>query len=87
MMLKGVQSPHWELFKKLGVIEALRHSDHLLDDLGPALEHARSHIARLPENQAKTPEVDAEPGPETPNAEPAGSTPAAETAGNRPDPN
>lgn len=47
VIIKGVRSPHWELFKKLGVIEALRHSDHLLDDLQPALDHARSHIARL----------------------------------------
>lgn len=47
VIIKGVQSPHWELFKKLGVIEALRHSDHLLDELEPALEHARSHTRRL----------------------------------------
>lgn len=60
VILKGVQSPHWELFKKLGVIEALRHSDHLLDDLDPALEHARDHIARLKAGEA-VPEASSDP--------------------------
>lgn len=56
VIIKGVRSPHWTLFKKLGVIEALRHSDHLLDELDPALDHARSHITRLREEQGLPPD-------------------------------
>lgn len=67
VIIKGVQSPHWELFKKLGVIEALRHSDHLLDDLEPAVAHARGHVARLEAGEA-IPEPSPEPitGPGNP---------------------
>jgi SulP family sulfate permease len=34
------------LAERLGVVASLRHQNHLFDDLGSAVAHARSHIAR-----------------------------------------
>ncbi len=46
VLLKGVQDGHTKLFSRIGVLAALRHVNHLFDDLDLAVAHARSHVAR-----------------------------------------
>ncbi|MGO1739529.1 MAG: SulP family inorganic anion transporter [Actinomycetaceae bacterium] len=46
VLLKGVRPEHAELFRGVGVLDALRHHRHLFAELEPALEHARSHVRR-----------------------------------------
>jgi SulP family sulfate permease len=46
VLIKGVREGHIELFTTVGVLSSLRHSNHLFDDLAPAIAHARSHIER-----------------------------------------
>ncbi len=46
VLIKGVRPGHHELFRSVGVLDALRHADHLFDTLPPAIEHARSHVRR-----------------------------------------
>jgi SulP family sulfate permease len=46
VLIKGVQPGHEELFRTVGVLDSLRHQNHLFDDLGSAVAHARSHIQR-----------------------------------------
>lgn len=46
VLVKGVQPQHLQLLTRVGVLDELRHEEHLFDDLAPALEHARSHVAR-----------------------------------------
>jgi SulP family sulfate permease len=46
VLVKGVQPQHLQLLTRVGVLDELRHENHLFDDLDPAIEHARSHVAR-----------------------------------------
>ena len=46
VLLKGVQDDHSALFRKVGVLRALRHQKHLFVQFDAALEHARSHVRR-----------------------------------------
>ncbi|QTX05400.1 SulP family inorganic anion transporter [Agromyces archimandritae] len=46
VLVKGVQSRHLELVRRVGVIDSLRHRKHLFDSLDAAAEHARSHVRR-----------------------------------------
>ena len=46
VLIKGVREGHVELFRTVGVLSSLRHSNHLFDELGPAVAHARSHVVR-----------------------------------------
>ncbi|AYG02431.1 SulP family inorganic anion transporter [Gryllotalpicola protaetiae] len=46
VLVKGIQAQHLGLAERVGVIAALRHHKHLFDELPPAVEHARSHVAR-----------------------------------------
>jgi SulP family sulfate permease len=46
VLIKGVREGHTELFRTVGVLDALRDHRHLFDDLPSAIAHARSHIAR-----------------------------------------
>lgn len=48
VLLKGIPDQHRALADTLGVVDALRDERHLFDDLGSAVAHARSHIARGP---------------------------------------
>ncbi|MBX3087064.1 MAG: SulP family inorganic anion transporter [Cryobacterium sp.] len=52
VLIKGVREEHRVLMEKLGVMKALRHPNHLFAGLAPALEHARSHVARLDQTNA-----------------------------------
>lgn len=44
VLIKGIQEGHEELFRAVGVLDALRHDNHLFTDLPAAIEHARSHV-------------------------------------------
>ena len=46
VLVKGIQPRHLKLLTHVGVIASLRHQNHLFSDLGPAIEHARSHVRR-----------------------------------------
>lgn len=46
VLLKGVRPDHLGLVTNVGVIRSLRHHRHLFEDLGYAVEHARSHVRR-----------------------------------------
>ncbi|WP_282837910.1 SulP family inorganic anion transporter [Microbacterium flavum] len=46
VLIKGVQPRHEELFRSVGVLDALRHHNHLFADLPSAITHARSHVQR-----------------------------------------
>ena len=46
VLIKGVQPGHEELFRTVGVLDALRHQKHLFIDLDEAVAHARTHIRR-----------------------------------------
>jgi SulP family sulfate permease len=44
VIIKGVQAEHMSLLTNVGVIESLRHENHLIDTLDDAIAHARSHV-------------------------------------------
>jgi SulP family sulfate permease len=44
--VKGIQGRHLELARRVGVIDSLRHRNHLFDELAAAIAHARSHVRR-----------------------------------------
>ncbi|MFC5337956.1 SulP family inorganic anion transporter [Leucobacter denitrificans] len=46
VLIKGVRDEHRDLLEKLGVLDALRHPNHLFAELEPALAHARDHVQR-----------------------------------------
>lgn len=46
VLIKGVQPGHEELFRTVGVLDSLRHRNHLFEDLPAAVEHARDHVRR-----------------------------------------
>ncbi len=46
VLVKGVQPRHEGLFRTVGVLDALRHENHLFTELPPAIAHARSHVSR-----------------------------------------
>ncbi|GAA1126487.1 SulP family inorganic anion transporter [Arthrobacter flavus] len=54
VLVKGVQDRHLRLITRVGVLESLRHHNHLFTALEPAVEHARSHVARNREAPATT---------------------------------
>ena len=45
VIIKGVQPEHLPLLTSVGVIDSLRHQNHLIDSLDDAIAHARSHVA------------------------------------------
>jgi len=47
VIIKGVQPQHMNLLTNIGVIDALRHENHLIDSLDDAIAHARSHVASV----------------------------------------
>ena len=57
VLIKGIQERHLALVTRVGVLESLRHHKHLFAELPPAVEHARSHVARA--RAARTAELPA----------------------------
>ena len=47
VLVKGVQERHLGLVRRAGLVAALRDPQHVFDDLGPALAHAREHVRRV----------------------------------------
>ena len=45
VIIKGVQPDHLKLLTNVGVIDSLRHENHLIDSLDDAIAHARKHAA------------------------------------------
>ncbi len=46
VLIKGIQPRHLSLFRQLGVLESLRHENHVFETLPAAIEHARAHVAK-----------------------------------------
>lgn len=46
VLVKGIQPEHLRVATRVGVIDSLRHQNHLFTDLPAAVEHARSHVTR-----------------------------------------
>ncbi|WP_199189789.1 SulP family inorganic anion transporter [Mycobacterium sp. ENV421] len=46
VIIKGVRPEHMALLANIGIVDALRHENHLIDSLDDAIAHARSHVAR-----------------------------------------
>ena len=44
VIIKGVQPAHTVLLTNVGVIESLRHENHLINTLDEAISHARTHV-------------------------------------------
>lgn len=44
VLIKGIQPEHLQILKRLGLIDSLRHPNHLFAELEPAIEHARHHL-------------------------------------------
>lgn len=45
VIIKGVQPEHMALLANMGIMDALRHENHLVDSLDDAIAHARSHVS------------------------------------------
>ncbi|WP_425563381.1 SulP family inorganic anion transporter [Microbacterium panaciterrae] len=48
VLVKGIRPDHRGIAERVGVIASLRHRNHLFEDLGSAVAHARSHVVRGP---------------------------------------
>ncbi|CAN5455469.1 SulP family inorganic anion transporter [soil metagenome] len=46
VLIKGIRPEHMRLLTEVGATRALRHPNHLFDELEPAVQHARSHVER-----------------------------------------
>lgn len=46
VLLKGLRPEHRRVMESVGALARLRHPAHLFDDLGAAVEHARTHVRR-----------------------------------------
>ncbi|HLS25402.1 MAG TPA: SulP family inorganic anion transporter [Beutenbergiaceae bacterium] len=65
VLIKGVRPEHLNLMRRLQVFAALRHRNHLFDDLDDAVAHARSHIRRIDAERAEQAARDQETEQET----------------------
>ncbi|WP_328362538.1 SulP family inorganic anion transporter [Mycobacterium sp. NBC_00419] len=45
VIIKGVRPEHMTLLENMGIVDALRHENHLIDSFDEAIAHARSHVA------------------------------------------
>ena len=52
VIIKGVQPEHRNLLSTMGIFDALRHENHLIDSLDDAITHARTHVVQRPVTQA-----------------------------------
>jgi SulP family sulfate permease len=44
VIIKGIRPEHFTLLSNVGIFEALRHENHVIDSLDDAITHARSHV-------------------------------------------
>ena len=54
VIIKGVQAEHLNLLSTMGIFDALRHENHLVDTLDDAVAHARSHATSNGGTQASS---------------------------------
>lgn len=64
VIIKGVQPEHRALLANMGIFDALRHENHLIDSLDDAIAHARTHAVERP-----APSPEPKPPPDTKQAE------------------
>lgn len=74
VLIKGIQDRHLALVTRVGVLESLRHHKHLFAELAPAVDHARSHVAR---NRAALDRAPGRPGEPTTEQASTGTGPGA----------
>ncbi len=60
VLLKGIREQHLALARRVGILDSLRHQNHLFDNLTAAVEHARDHVRRAEQGR---PQVSAETAP------------------------
>ncbi|OBF50602.1 SulP family inorganic anion transporter [Mycolicibacterium monacense] len=48
VIIKGVRPEHLNMITSVGVLDSLRHENHLMDSLDDAIAHARTHVAEHP---------------------------------------
>ncbi len=48
VIVKGVQPAHMSLLTNVGILESLRHENHMIDSLDEAIVHARAHAVGPP---------------------------------------
>jgi SulP family sulfate permease len=48
VIVKGVQPAHLPLLTTVGILDSLRHENHLIDTLDDAIAHARTHAVAPP---------------------------------------
>lgn len=46
VLIKGIRPSHLGLAQRVGILGALRHENHVFDELDDAVTHARSHVSR-----------------------------------------
>lgn len=61
VIIKGVQPEHRDLLTNIGILDSLRHANHLVDTLDEAVTHARTHT-RLQPVSAPVPRLAITPG-------------------------
>lgn len=49
VFIKGIKPAHHQVMTRVGAVDALRHPNHLFDDLEPAIAAARAHLSRTTE--------------------------------------
>ena len=54
VIIKGVQPEHLALLSTMGIFDALRHENHLVDSLDAAVTHARTHASSGGRTQASS---------------------------------
>ncbi len=47
VIIKGVRPEHKDLLSNVGIVESLRHQNHLIDTFEEAVRHARKHVAEI----------------------------------------
>jgi SulP family sulfate permease len=47
VIIKGIRPEHFTLLSNVGIFEALRHDNHVIDSLDDAIAHARSHLPAI----------------------------------------
>lgn len=49
VLLSGIKPDHESIFQKMGVYEHLAHTNHIFTSTPDAIEHARTHIHKMPD--------------------------------------
>ncbi len=55
VIVKGVQAEHRKLLARMGIFDALRHENHLINSLEDAVAHARTHVQKMRKRSSASP--------------------------------